>query len=108
MPRDNQAYPPVLIAAQGYQNVVPYRGRVRREHREELLGQTGMVLWLTGLTGSGKSTIAHAVKERLHALGRLAYVFDGDNVGQGLCRNLSFSPEGRAENLRRISGFINL
>lgn len=89
-------------------NIVAYRGKVRREHREELLGQTGMVLWFTGLSGSGKSTIAHAVEERLHALGKLTYVFDGDNVRQGLCRDLSFSPEGRAENLRRISEMIRL
>ncbi|WP_208599055.1 adenylyl-sulfate kinase [Desulfonatronum thioautotrophicum] len=91
MPRDNQAYPPVSIAVQGCQNVVAYRGEVRRENREKLLEQTSMVMWFTGLSGSGKSTIAHAVEERLHAMGRLTYVFDGDNVRQGLCRDLSFS-----------------
>ncbi|WP_245590033.1 adenylyl-sulfate kinase [Desulfonatronum lacustre] len=82
-------------------NTVPYRGGITRERRERLLKQKSMVLWFTGLSGSGKSTIAHAVEERLHAAERLTYVFDGDNVRQGLCSDLSFSPEGRAENLRR-------
>ncbi|SMP63137.1 adenylylsulfate kinase [Desulfonatronum zhilinae] len=104
----NQKYASNSGSTREWRNIVPYRGKVRREHREELLGQTGMVLWFTGLSGSGKSTIAHAVEERLHALGKLTYVFDGDNVRQGLCRDLSFSPEGRAENLRRISEMIRL
>ncbi|PTN35144.1 adenylyl-sulfate kinase [Desulfonatronum sp. SC1] len=89
-------------------NTVPYRGNVTRESRQRLLQQKSMVLWFTGLSGSGKSTIAHAVEERLHAMGRLTYVFDGDNVRQGLCSDLSFSPEGRAENLRRISEMVKL
>jgi len=89
-------------------NTVPYRGNIIREKREALLNQKSMVLWFTGLSGSGKSTIAHAVEERLHAMGRLTYVFDGDNVRQGLCSDLSFSPEGRAENLRRISEMVKL
>jgi len=67
-----------------------------------------MALWFTGLSGSGKSTIAHAVEERLYEMGRLTYVFDGDNVRQGLCSDLSFSPEGRAENLCRISEMVKL
>ena len=85
MPRDNQAYPPVSIAAKGCQNVVPYRGGVWREHREKLLGQTtSMVMWFTGLSGSSKSTIAHTVEERLHAMGRLlTSIFDGDDVHRG-------------------------
>ncbi|WP_051306911.1 adenylyl-sulfate kinase [Desulfomicrobium escambiense] len=89
-------------------HVVSYRGSVRRENREKLLGQTSMVLWFTGLSGSGKSTIAHAVEERLHAMSKLTYVFDGDNVRQGLCRDLNFSPKDRTENLRRISEMIRL
>ena len=89
-------------------NTVPYRGAVTSAERQQLLGQQSMVLWFTGLSGSGKSTIAHAVEERLHAMGRLTYVFDGDNVRQGLCSDLSFSPEGRAENLRRISEMVKL
>lgn len=108
MPSIHQEDSSVSVSPREERNIVPYRGNVRREHREQLLGQASMVLWFTGLSGSGKSTIAHAVEERLHALGRLTYVFDGDNVRQGLCRDLSFSPEGRAENLRRISEMIRL
>ncbi len=89
-------------------NIIPYRGSVTCEKREKLLGQKSMVLWFTGLSGSGKSTIAHAVEEKLYSIGRLTYVFDGDNVRQGLCRDLSFSPEGRAENLRRIAEMAKL
>lgn len=89
-------------------NIIPYRGKIICENRERLLGQKSMVLWFTGLSCSGKSTIAHAVEERLHSLGRLTYVFDGDNVRHGLCSDLSFSPEGRAENLRRISEMVKL
>jgi adenylylsulfate kinase len=96
------------LGLESCRHVVSYRGTIRREHREKLLGQTSMVLWFTGLSGSGKSTIAHAVEERLHAMGKLTYVFDGDNVRQGLCRDLSFSQEDRSENLRRISEMIRL
>jgi adenylylsulfate kinase len=89
-------------------HIVPYRGAITRTHREVLLQQKSLVLWFTGLSGAGKSTIAHAVEERLYALGRLTYVFDGDNVRQGLCRDLSFSPEGRAENIRRVAEMVKL
>lgn len=91
-----------------YPNTVPYRGNITCRKREILLNQKSKVLWFTGLPGSGKSTIAHAVEERLHGMGRLTYVFDGDNVRQGLCSDLSFSSEGRAENLRRISEMVKL
>jgi adenylylsulfate kinase len=65
-------------------------------------------LWLTGLSGSGKSTIAHAVEERLHRLGCRTFVFDGDNVRHGLCSDLGFSVEDRSENIRRIGEMVNL
>ncbi|MDD2464776.1 MAG: adenylyl-sulfate kinase [Desulfobulbus sp.] len=87
---------------------IRHQGTISQEQRERLLGQKGVALWLTGLSGSGKSTIAHAVEERLHALGRLTYVFDGDNVRHGLCGDLSFSPEARAENNRRIAEMLKL
>ena len=58
--------------------------------------------------GSGKSTLAHAVEERLHLMGCRTYVFDGDNVRHGLCRDLGFSPADRSENLRRIAEMVNL
>lgn len=89
-------------------NTVPYRGKIHQGLREQLLGQKSIILWFTGLSGSGKSTIAHAAEEKLHSLGRLTYVFDGDNVRHGLCSDLSFSPEGRAENLRRIAEMVKL
>ena len=85
-----------------------YRGAINRGHREELNGHRSLCLWFTGLSGSGKSTIAHRVEEELYKMGIRTYVFDGDNVRQGLCRDLSFSPEGRAENLRRIGEMIKL
>jgi len=67
-----------------------------------LLGQKGVTLWLTGLSGSGKSTIAVAAEAALRDQGRLTYILDGDNVRQGLNSNLGFSPEDRTENIRRI------
>ncbi|SDB49094.1 Adenylylsulphate kinase [Desulfonatronum thiosulfatophilum] len=76
----SQGYSSVLGIANESRNTVPYRDKVRREHLEKLLGQSSMVLWFTGLSGSGKSTIAHAVEERLHAMSRLTSIFDGDKV----------------------------
>lgn len=76
---------------------------VTRAQREQLLGQQGVVLWFTGLSGSGKSAIADAVAERLHAQGRLTYVLDGDNIRHGLNENLGFSPADRKENIRRVA-----
>jgi bifunctional enzyme CysN/CysC len=65
--------------------------------------QKARVIWLTGLSGSGKSTIANGVEKRIHALGMHAYVLDGDNLRMGLNSDLGFTPEDRAENVRRIS-----
>ncbi len=67
-----------------------------------MLGQRGILVWFTGLSGSGKSTIAYRVEQALMAQGRLAYVLDGDNVRHGLNSNLGFGAEDRAENIRRI------
>ena len=83
-------------------HLVAHPGVVSREDRERLLGQRGRVLWLTGLSGSGKSTIARALEARLHAEGRLAYVLDGDSVRQGLNSDLGFSEKDRTENIRRL------
>jgi adenylylsulfate kinase len=77
-------------------------GEISREDREGVLGQRGCALWFTGLSGSGKSTVAHALEKRLTAEGRLVYVLDGDNVRHGLNADLGFSPEDREENIRRI------
>lgn len=82
-------------------NVTWHGGAVCRADRERLLGQRGATVWFTGLSGSGKSTIAVAVEQRLLAAGRLCYRVDGDNLRHGLNRNLGFSPEDRAENVRR-------
>jgi bifunctional enzyme CysN/CysC len=76
---------------------------VDRAARAQLLGQRPRLLWFTGLSGAGKSTIANLVEKRLHAEGRLTYTLDGDNVRHGLNRDLGFSPADRVENIRRIA-----
>jgi adenylylsulfate kinase len=83
-------------------NIVRHDGVVGRGDRERLLGQRGCVVWFTGLSGSGKSTVARAVEERLFRAGRLVYVLDGDNVRHGLCSDLGFGDRDRTENIRRI------
>ena len=83
-------------------NLTWHEGQVSRTDREALLEQKGVTIWFTGLSGSGKSTIAVAAEAALRELGRLTYILDGDNVRQGLNSNLGFSPEDRTENIRRI------
>jgi adenylylsulfate kinase len=73
-----------------------------------LNGHRSTVIWFTGLSGSGKSTIAHSVEERLHSLGCRTFVFDGDNVRHGLCADLGFTKEDRTENIRRIGEMTKL
>jgi len=89
-------------------NVVWHDHKVKREEREQLLKQKGVILWFTGLSGSGKSTVASEVAYKLHEKGKLAYILDGDNIRHGLNKNLGFSPEDRKENIRRISEVANL
>ncbi|MBW1897084.1 MAG: adenylyl-sulfate kinase [Deltaproteobacteria bacterium] len=89
-------------------NVTWFNGHVDREDREKLHGHKGAVLWFTGLSASGKSTIAHLAEKALHRRGCSTYVFDGDNVRHGLCEDLGFSPEDRSENIRRIGEMIKL
>ena len=89
-------------------NITWHEGHVAREDREKLLGQRGVTVWLTGLSGSGKSTVAVAAEKILVESGRLAYVLDGDNVRHGLNSNLGFSPEDRTENIRRIGEVAKL
>jgi adenylylsulfate kinase len=74
-----------------------------REAKEHLLGQRGVVLWLYGLSGSGKSTIANAAERELHAAGRMTTILDGDNLRTGLNSNLGFSDDDRTENVRRVA-----
>jgi adenylylsulfate kinase len=89
-------------------NITWHAGHIARPERQALLGQKGAAIWLTGLSGSGKSTIAVAVEAELVKRGRLAYVLDGDNVRHGLNANLGFSPEDRTENIRRIAEVAKL
>jgi adenylyl-sulfate kinase len=88
--------------AQQSQNLTLQPSQVAALDRTRILGQRGVVLWLTGLSGSGKSTIAFALERRLTGLRHLTYVLDGDNVRHGLCSDLGFSPADRTENIRRI------
>ena len=81
---------------------------VDRSARAAMKGQTGAVVWLTGLSGAGKSTIANLVDKRLHALGRHTYLLDGDNVRHGLNRDLGFTEEDRVENIRRVAEVAKL
>jgi len=89
-------------------NITWHDGQVTRDEREHLLGQRGATIWFTGLSGSGKSTVAVAAEHALHERGRLTYVLDGDNVRMGLNKNLGFSPEDRTENIRRIGEVAKL
>ena len=93
----------------GHKNDVTwFNGAVSREKREKLHGHKGAVIWFTGLSASGKSTIAHLLEQRLFEAGCTTYVFDGDNVRHGLCSDLSFTPEHRSENIRRIGEMARL
>ncbi|MNO80078.1 putative adenylyl-sulfate kinase [compost metagenome] len=89
-------------------NVVWHKMNVSREDREKLLKQKGVVLWFTGLSGSGKSTVASSLEKRLHDMGKLTYTLDGDNVRHGLNSDLGFSDEDRVENIRRIGEISKL
>lgn len=89
---------------QNIDNLYPITDRMLpREAKEELLGQRGVLLWMTGLSGSGKSTVAIALERELHRRGRLVRLLDGDNVRTGINRGLGFSAEDRTENIRRIA-----
>ena len=89
-------------------NIVWHPGAVTRADREELNGHRGCTVWLTGLSGSGKSTIAVALEKQLWGRGVRAYILDGDNIRHGLNKNLGFSPADRTENIRRIGEVAKL
>jgi adenylylsulfate kinase len=89
-------------------NITWHAGQIDRAARQRVLGQSGVAVWLTGLSGSGKSTIAVAAERVLIERGRLSYVLDGDNVRHGLNKNLGFSPGDRSENIRRIGEVAKL
>jgi adenylylsulfate kinase len=83
-------------------------GEVSRADRAEMVGQIGATLWFTGLSGSGKSTIAVALEAELHRRGKLSYRLDGDNIRLGINKNLGFSADDRTENIRRIGEVAKL
>ena len=83
-------------------NITWHAGLVSPEDRRRVLRQQGCVIWLTGLSGSGKSTVARAAEQRLVEDGHVAYVLDGDNVRHGLNGDLGFAPQDRDENIRRV------
>lgn len=86
------------------QNITPiFERMLSREDKEQLLGQRSLMVWFTGLSGSGKSTIAIALERELHKRGLLCRILDGDNIRVGINNNLGFSPEDRIENIRRIA-----
>ena len=85
-------------------NIYPiFDKMLTRNDKESLLGQRGMMIWFTGLSGSGKSTIAIALERELQQRGLLCRILDGDNIRSGINNNLGFSPEDRVENIRRIA-----
>ncbi len=96
------------MAEQKATNIVWHQGAVTRADRERLNGHRGATVWFTGLSGSGKSTIAVAVEKALLGRGVRAFVLDGDNIRHGLNKNLGFSPSDRTENIRRIGEVAKL
>ena len=89
-------------------NLTKHNFTVSRERREQVNGQKGIVFWFTGLSGSGKSTIANAFDDALNLKGKKTYILDGDNIRMGLNKDLSFTPDDRKENIRRISEVAKL
>ncbi len=96
------------VSEQKASNITWHQGAATRADRQRLLKQKGVTLWFTGLSASGKSTIAALVEKQLLDRGHLAYRLDGDNVRHGLNKNLAFSAEDRAENIRRIGEVAKL
>ena len=89
-------------------NVVWHNATVTRQRREKMNGHGSVILWFTGLSGAGKSSLAHAVEEKLHQMNCHTFVFDGDNVRHGLCADLGFTSDDRVENIRRVGEMAKL
>jgi adenylylsulfate kinase len=89
-------------------NLTAHNYKILRQNREELNKHKPLLLWFTGLSGSGKSTIANLVEEELHNKGIKTYSLDGDNIRKGINNDLTFSPKDRTENIRRIAEVANL
>jgi bifunctional enzyme CysN/CysC len=81
---------------------------ITRQDRENLNGHKGVVLWFTGLSGSGRSTLANGLEQALHRVGKRSCTLDGDHVRQGLCKDLGYAPEDRRENIRRLAEVAKL
>lgn len=96
------------MAEQKATNVTWHDGEIARKDRNQLLGQQGATLWFTGLSGSGKSTIAVALEQALFQRSKLSYRLDGDNIRLGINKNLGFSADDRSENIRRIGEIAKL
>ncbi len=89
-------------------NIIPHTFKISKSNRNKSYQHKSILIWFTGLSGSGKSTIANKVEEQLFNNGIKTYVLDGDNVRKGLNSDLTFSPEGRKENIRRIGEVASL
>lgn len=89
-------------------NVQWQQTKVKKQDRERILNQKGTVIWFTGLSGSGKTTIAKELEKQLNQQNKLTYLLDGDNIRHGINQDLNFTEEDRKENLRRIKEIVNL
>lgn len=89
-------------------HIIPHDYQISKDDRRDLHGHNSFLLWFTGLSGSGKSTIANVVEQELHKQGVKTYILDGDNIRKGINSDLSFSPEDRTENIRRIAEISHL
>ena len=90
------------------EHIYPIKTKVSQQQREKLLQQQATLIWFTGLSGSGKSTLAVQLEAQLHELGFKTYLLDGDNIRAGLNKDLTFTEEGRVENIRRIGEVARL
>jgi adenylylsulfate kinase len=98
----------ILMTEQKATNITWHGTAVTNKDREQLLHQKGVIIWFTGLSGAGKSTISIEVEKELFKKGHVTYVLDGDNIRHGMNKNLGFSPEDREENIRRIGEVAKL
>ncbi|MDQ0232505.1 adenylyl-sulfate kinase [Metabacillus malikii] len=90
------------------ENLYNHHFHISKRSRQELHGHNSFVLWFTGLSGSGKSTIANLVEKKLHVSGHSTYILDGDNIRKGINNNLDFTEEDRKENVRRVAEISKL
>jgi len=90
------------------ENIIPHSYQISRKDRQTSNNHNSFLMWFTGLSGSGKSTIANVVEQELHKQGIKTYTLDGDNIRKGINNDLTFAPEDRTENIRRIAEIANL